>query len=367
MLVEEFAQTVRRETDFVSEGSNTERFRRAFEDSPHIRVPQVDWDLTAGGVLTLERIEGVPVYDDEALDRIGVDRKALASHMTDCFMRQYFELGLFHSDPHPGNLVVQAPDVLGILDFGQIGRLSDTMRSRLGTVLVAALNHDFDIVADVFDDLNALPDDLDAERLKADLATLTDKYAGVPIGRLNLKDLFDEITAVARRHRVVLPRDFVLLGKSMVSMGGVALDLDPEIKMVEVVRPKVRRLMLEKTSPRRLAHHGLTSAYHLVALAEQGPRAVRQIVRRLLRGRLQILFRHENLDHLITELDRSSNRIAFALIVASIILGSAILLHSGIGPNVPYSEVPLLGILGFGIAGLLGAWLAIAILRSGRM
>jgi ubiquinone biosynthesis protein len=367
MLVEEFAQTVRREIDFVSEASNTQRFRRTFEDNPNIRVPNVLWDLTAGGVLTLERIEGVPIYDEAALARIGADRQALGRHLTECFMRQYFELGLFHADPHPGNLVAQAPDVLGILDFGQIGRLSDAMRSQLGTVLVAALNHDFDIVVDVFDDLAALPDDLEAERLKGDLAALTDKYAGVPIGRLNLKDLFDEITATARRHRVVLPRDFVLLGKSMVAMGGVALDLDPEIKMVEVVRPKVRRLMAEKASPRRLAHHGLTTAYHVAAMVEQGPRSLRQLMRKLIRGRFQILFRHENLDHLINELDRSSNRIAFALIVASIILGSAVMLQAEIGPNVPYTEIPLLGILGFFIAGLLGVWLVIAILRSGRL
>jgi len=367
LLVEEFAQTVRREIDFVSEASNTQRFRQAFERDENIRVPRVNWDLTAGGVLTLQRLEGAAVYDAEALDRLGVDRKALAENLTECFMRQYFELGLFHSDPHPGNMVAQAPAVLGILDFGQIGRLSDSMRSNLGTVLVAALNRDFDVVVDIFDDLRALPDDPDVDRLKADLAALTDKYSGVPIGRLNLKDLFDEITSVARRHRVVLPRDFVLLGKSLVSMGGVALDLDPEIRMVEVVRPKINRLLLEKASPRRLMHHGLTSAYHLASLVEQGPRSLRQLARKVLRGRLQILFRHENLDRLITELDRSSNRIAFAMIVASIILGSAIILQTHVGPNVPGTEIPMLGLMGFLLAGLLGAWLAIAILRSGRL
>ena len=367
LMVEEFAQTVRREVDFIAEASNTQRFREAFADDPHIRVPRVLWELTSSGVLTLERLEGVLVYDAEALAAAGADRKALAAHFTDCFMRQYFELGLFHSDPHPGNLVVLPPDVVGILDFGQVGRLGDAMRSKLGTALVASINRDFDIVLDVFDDLAALPDDVDSERLKGDLAALVDKYAGVPLRQLNLKDLFDEITATARRHRVVLPRDFILLGKSLVTMGGVALDLDPETSMVEVVRPKVRRLMADKVSPRRLAHHGITSAYHLIALAEQGPRSLRQLVRKLMRGRLQILFRHENLERLITELDRSSNRIAFSMIVASIILGSAVVMQAHVGPNVPYTEVPMLGLLGFLLAGLLGVWLVIAILRSGRL
>ena len=365
LMVDEFAQTVRREIDFIAEASNTQRFGEAFADNPHIRVPHVLWNLTSSGVLTLERLEGAAVYDAAAL--AGADRKALASHLTDCFMRQYFELGLFHSDPHPGNLVVQAPAVLGILDFGQVGRLNDAMRSKLGTALIASVNREFDIVLDVFDDLGALPDDVDSERLKSDLVALVDKYAGVPLRRLGLRELFDEITATARRHRVVLPRDFVLLGKSLVTMGGVALDLDPETSMVEVVRPKIRRLMADKASPKRLVHHGMTSAYHLVALAEQGPRSLRQLVRKLLRGRFQILFRHENLEHLITELDRSSNRIAFSMIVAAIILGSAIIMQAHVKPMMPGTDIPLLGLLGFLLAGLLGIWLVIAILRSGRL
>ena len=367
MLVEEFAQTVRKETDFIAEASNTQRFGEAFAEDPHIVVPHVLWNLSGEGVLTLERIEGAPVYDADRLARAGADRKALARHLTECFMRQYFELGLFHADPHPGNLVVQAPDRIGILDFGQVGRVSDAMRSKLGTALIAALNREFDIVLDVLDDLGAVPEELDGERLKGDLAALVDKYAGVPLKRLDLRGLFEEITGTARRHRVILPRDFVLLGKSLVTVGGVALDLDPETSMVAVVRPKIDALVRQKVSPRHLMHQGLASAYHVVSLVEQGPRQLRQVLRKINRGRLQIVFRHENLDRFITELDRSSNRIAFALIVAAIILGSSVLMQAHVRPLIPVTDVPLLGLLGYLVAGLLGVWLAIAILRSGRL
>jgi len=367
LLVEEFAQTVRRECDFIAEASNTQRFAEAYADTPFVRVPRVFWNLTTAGVLTLEQIEGLKVYDTAALEAAGVDRKVLARNLADCFMRQYFDMGLFHADPHPGNLVVMPPDGIGILDFGQIGRMSDTMRAELGTALVAALGRDFDIVLDVLDDLGGLPEELDAERLKSDLSALVDKYAGVPLRRVNLKSLFEEITAVARRHRIILPRDFILLGKSLVTMGGVALDLDPDMSMVEVVKPKVRKILLEKASPKRLLHEGMAAGYHLMSILEQGPRQIRQLARKLMRGRLQLVFRHENLDRFITELDRSSNRIAFAMIVAATILGSAILLQARTGPNVPGTEVPILGILGFLVAGFLGTWLAIAILRSGRL
>ena len=365
-IVEEFAQTVRRETDFISEASNTQRFHEAFAERPLIVVPQVLWNLTTGGVLTLERVEGIPVYADGRLADAGADRPALARTLTECFMYQYFELGLFHADPHPGNLVVQSPDRIGILDFGQVGRMSDVMRSKLGTALVAALSREFDIVLDVLDDLEALPDEVEAERLKSDLSALVDKYAGVPLKRVDIRALFEELTTVARRNSVVLPRDFVLLGKSLVTMGGVALDLDPDTSMIEVVRPKVQTLVREKISPKHLLHRGMTSAYHLVSLAEQGPRHLRQLFRKINRGRLQIVFRHENLDRFITELDRSSNRIAFAMIVAAIILGSSVLMLARARPLIA-GDISVLGLAGFVVAGLLGVWLALAILRSGRL
>jgi len=367
LLIEEFAQTVRRETDFIAEASNTQRFAEVFADNPRVRVPRVLWNLTTAGLLTLERLEGIPIYDAGALVAAGADRKRLAAVLTECFMRQYFELGLFHADPHGGNLVAQAPDVIGILDFGQIGRMNEAVRDKLGTALIAALHRDFDIVIDVLDDLGSLPDEVDADRLKADLTALVDKYSGLPLKRVNLKSLFEELTAAARRHRAILPRDLVLLGKSLVTMGGVALDLDPDMSMVDAVRPKVQAIVAEKASPKHILHHAVTSAYHLANLAEQGPRELRHLARKIMRGRLQIVFRHENLERPVAELDRASNRIAFALVVAATILGSSILILSHIGPNVPGTEVPVLGLLGFVVAGFLGAWLAFAILRSGRL
>ena len=367
LMIEEFAQTVRRETDFIAEASSTERFRQAFQADPTVVVPRVLWELTGPGVLTLELIEGIPATDAAALAAAAVDRKTLARNLTSCFMRQYFDLGLFHADPHPGNLVVQPPARLGILDFGQMGRLSEAMRSKLSTLLMAGLAREFDIVVDVLDDLDTLPDDLDAERFKGDLAALVDKYAGIPLQRMDLRGLFEELTGAARRHRIVLPRDFVLLGKSLVTMGGVALDLDPEVSVVELVRPKMRSLAAEKVSPKHLASRGLQTAYHVAALVEHGPRQVRELARKLNRGRLQMIFRHENLDRLITELDRSSNRLAFAVIVAAVILGSAVITQAKVGPDLPGTDVPVLGLLGFLVAGMLGIWLAIAILRSGRL
>jgi len=282
-------------------------------------------------------------------------------------MRQYFEIGLFHADPHPGNLLAQAPARIGIMDFGMVGRLSDDMRSKLGTALVAALNHEFEVVIDVFDDLGCLPEEIDEARLKSDLGMLLGKYAGVPIERIDIRMIFDEIMDIDRRPGVVLPRDFVLLGRSLVTRGGVTRWLDHTISVVEIVQSQIRRLVTQRMAPERMARRGLLSAYHLVSLVEQGPRALRQIFRKALRGRLQMVFRHEGLDHLINEIDRSTNRLAFSVIVAAIILASSVIMLAKVGWTFPGTDIPVLGLLGYLMAGILGVWLLIAIIRSGRM
>lgn len=367
MLVEEFNRTLRRELDFVNEASVTSRFHEEFEDNPSIQTPRVFWDLTSHNILTLERIEGLTVRSDDDIKGHGLDRKQLARNLLDAFFHQYFHMGVFHADPHPGNLLAQPPDRWGIIDFGQTGRLDDEMRSRLVICLVAATNRQLELVVDVFDDLGALPDDIDREQFTGDLAVLLDKYYGTPLKHIRIGTLFEEVVAVARQHSVVLPRDFVLLGKSLSTVGGMATRLDPECAPVQVVRPKLNRMLIERLSPNRLKQRATSHAYHLATFFQQGPQMLRRFLRKLLRGQTQIIFRHEGLANFIQELDRSSNRIAFSVVTGAIILASSILMNAKLGPFVPGTDISVLGLAGYVIAAFAGLWLLISIFRSGRL
>ena len=365
LLVDEFARTLTRELDFVNEASITARFSEAFADDLHIRTPQVFWELSSHNILTLERLEGLTVSPETDFEAAGLDRRRLAHNLLEAFFKQFFELGLFHADPHPGNLLAQAPESWGIIDFGQVGRLDADLRSRLAMGLTAAVNRQFDLVIDILDDLGTLPEDADHGQLKNDLAALLDKYYGTPIKRIRIGSLFEEVVAVARQHRVILPRDFIMLGKSLASIGGVALMLDPDCAPLEFIKPRLNRLLVEKMSPRNLAGALGLNVYHLATLAQQAPQMLRTIARNLMRGQMRLIFRHDGLDNFINELDRASNRIAFSVVTAAIILGSSVILLAKVGPK--WGEVAYLGLVGFVVAAVAGLWLLISIFRSGRL
>ena len=365
MLVEEFAHTLRRELDFVNEAAITSRFYESFADHPTIRTPRVFWELSSRDMLTLERLEGVTISPDTDFEALGLDRHALARHLLDAFFHQYFDMGIFHADPHPGNLLAGAPDVWSLIDFGQVGRLDVDMRSQLGTCLMAAIHRQLDLVVDILDDLGTLPEEIDRNHFKNDLATLLDKYYGLPIKRIHIGAVFEEVIALARDHRIILPRDFVLLGKSLASVGGVALMLDPDCAPIEIISPKLKRLFLDKLSPAHLARSLGTNAYHLSTFLHQGPQMLRRLLRNLMRGQTRLIFRHDGLDNFITELDRSSNRIAFSVVTAAIILASSVIMLAKVGPM--WGTMPVLGLIGFVMAAIGGIWLLISILRSGRL
>jgi len=365
MLVDEFAHTLRQELDFVNEAAVTSRFYDSFADDERIGTPRVFWDLSSRDVLTLERLSGAVVSSDTDFAALGIDRPRLARNLLDAFFKQFFELGLFHADPHPGNLLARAPDRWNLLDFGQVGRIDEAMRTRLAMCLMAAVRRELDLVVDILDDLDTLPEDLDRHHFKTGLVTLLDKYEGMPIKRMRITTLFEEVVAMAREHRIVLPQDFVLLGKSLATVGGVAMMLDADCQPLEIITPKLRQLLRDRVSPGRIVRDLGTNAYHVTAMLNQGPQMLRRLLRNLTRGQTRLIFRHEGLDNLIGEIDRSSNRIAFSVITAAIILGSSVILLAKVGPRA--GDLAILGLLGFVVAAVSGIWLLISIFRSGRL
>ena len=174
------------------------------------------------------------------------------------------------------------------------------------------------------------------------------------------------VTALARESRVVLPRDFVLLAKSMVTIFGTAQMLDPDFNLAEILRPRAKQVLRQRLAPAQLVKSAGLSLWSLGTLLQALPRSLLRILRRTESGRLQITFRHTGLEHFVSELDRAANRITVSLILASIVVGSSLLLALKTGPLL-YGDISILGLFGYVVAGLLGLWAVWGILRSGRL
>jgi ubiquinone biosynthesis protein len=365
-IIDEFSDTIRRELDFVNEASTTTRFYEAFKDDPHIYTPQVRWDLTGNSVLTMEYMDGVRLRDAlEGGDRF--DKKALARNLSECFLHQYFEMGFFHADPHPGNLLVRPPDNIVLFDFGMVGQIDDELVGRLVIGIIATVNKEIDVLIDVLADLGALGRETNRPILARDLRLWLEKYYGLPLKRLELGTIFRELIETVRRNDVVLPRDFVAIFKSLATAWGVVLQLDPELVLLDLLQPKLSKLLRERASPKRLLRIAGLSTWHILSVLRDAPRLLRDLMRGIGRGQFQINIKHENLDYLASELDRSSNRLAFSVLVASTIIGSTMLLSMQAEVTVFGVPIRYLGFVGYAISFVMAAWLLVAILRSGKM
>jgi ubiquinone biosynthesis protein len=367
MIVDEFSQSMNRELDFMYEASATHRFAEAFAGSPAVHVPRVVWERTGANVLTMQRLSGLRMAEALEGRADGVHRRGLAKNLAECFLKQYFEMSLFHADPHPGNLLVYPPDQIGLIDFGMVGQVQDELTGQLVVALVATIQREVDCVIDVLADLGSIGPATDRARLRRELRELLEKYYGQPLRRLDLGVIFYELTDLMRRHDVVLPRDFVMLGKSLVAVAGVALQLDPELNLLELIRPRIKRMVSERLSSRRLLRGLLLGSWHIASALGELPRQLRDWMRGLSRGQMQIKIRHENLEHLASEIDRSSNRLSFSIFLAATIIGSSMLIRVPPADTVLGFSLRYFGFVGFAVSFVMGLGLLIAILRSGKL
>jgi ubiquinone biosynthesis protein len=366
-IIEEFELVLLRELDFVAEASATARFEEAFQGDDAVRIPHVHWELISPRVLTLGRLSG------QNLDTVNyegpppVDRHLLARRLVNIYLKQFFDMRLYHADPHPGNILITAPAHIGLIDFGQVGMLSDDTATSLVIMLLGLVYREAEIVVEVLADLGAVEPGTDTRMLTRAMRQMLDKYHGLPLKRLDLPGIFNELARITRDYGVTLPRETVMVLKTLVTIAGVALKLDPELDLVALFTPRIKGLISKQFEPRRILRSAGVSVWHILSMLKAAPAQLRSGFRLLGSGKWQVHLRHENIDQLTNEIDRSSNRMAFAVVIAGVIIGSSMLIGSSTEFTVFHVKAQWIGVVGYAFAGLLGVSLLWAIWRSGRL
>jgi ubiquinone biosynthesis protein len=364
-IVEEFSRTLEREIDYTIEASNAERFARQFVGNSSVYVPHIFREVSTKRVLTMEYIDGIKASEIDTLEKKGFDRKIIASRGADLILEQVFKYGFFHADPHPGNISVLPDDVVCYLDFGMMGRVDRHAKKDFAGIVSAYIGRDESKMADALLKIVAWDEEPDRRVLERDIADFVDLYLYKSLKELRIEDLFHQLLELIKRHQLQLPPDMFLMIKALAQVEGLGLVLDPDFDMTEKVAPFIKRLKLERFSPKQVVSDFLDSGEGLIQLLKEIPEELRDILKQLRQGKVSIGFEHKGLEKLIFALDQSSNRIAFSLVVAALIIGSSLVIRSNLGPFI--FGFPVLGIAGFSVAGVLGIWLLISILRSGRM
>lgn len=369
-VVEEFSRTINRELDFFIEASNGVRLRKNFEGHEDLVIPEVLTALSSRRVLVLERIEGVRIDDHAGIERLGHDRREIALKGAGAFFKMVLQDGLFHADPHPGNIFVLPDGRLGLVDFGIVGRVTEENMDHFANVLVALAEHDYDALAKQYLNLGFVSEEaVDTERfqreLREDLAELLEPYYGMTVGQIDFGTYVERVTAILHRHQLRIPQNLYLMDKALLTLEGILKQLDPGFDYLAAARPFVEELVARRSHPSRLLRRARKNLEGVADLATAIPRQVRTVVGKMLRGDLGVKLHHEGLPNLIRDLDRSSNRLSFSIITGALVVASSIIIHSGQGHKL--FGMPVFGLIGYVIAGLLGIWILIGILRSGQL
>lgn len=368
-IVEEFSRTVRKELDFVEEARNCCRFRKNFEHNLDVYIPKIYAEFVTEKVLVMEMIEGVRIDNIKAIEEMGLDRKRLAKIGVDAYFKQILEDGFFHADPHPGNILVMSTGMIAFLDFGIVGRVSDELKEAMASTFLALIQRDFDRLIDQYIELGIVPEDFDIDifrrDFKSDLLDLLEPLYGLTLQEINFAQYLDAVTHLAIKHNLRIPSDLLLINKAMLILENLGRQLDPNFDFVAASEPFASKIIKKKVSPLRLYNKARKNIMEIGDFAFLFPRQLKQIIKKTLRDDIQIKMFHVNLPEFIKDMDRSSNRIAFAMIVSAMILSSAIMHATGVGPTI--FGISILGLTAFGFAFLLGIWLIISIIRSGRL
>lgn len=364
-IADELWKTTKQEVDFTVEARNLQLFKLNFQNDDRIFLPKIYWNLSSTRVLTLEFIDGIKISDADKLRSAGIDPEKLIRNGGQLVAEQIFEHGFFHADPHPGNLFALRDSRIAPIDFGMMGRLSPTSIDLINDLLVAASTEDSRRLVRVLQNYDLVRDDAKQRSLEADLTTFLHRFHRLPLSKINMKELMKDTFEIITSHEVTLPTELMMLVKALVTYEEVARSVYPEYDFISELEPSIRKLARRKFSPSNLIGDLSRYAVDLRDLVVNFPFELRGIMRRLRQGDLSIAFRHRGLEHLILELEKASNRLAFALIIAALIIGSSLIMTRKFGLII--YGVPALGMIGYITAGFLGIWLAIAILRSGKL
>lgn len=368
-IVEEFARTVRKELDFIEEGKNAMRFRKNFEGSRTVFIPGVYMKYTTEKVLVMERINGVRIDDIEGIDRLGLDRKKIAKMGVDAYFKQVLEDGFFHADPHAGNIFATPKGMIAFMDFGIVGRVSPELRETMANGFLALMRKDFDKLVDQYVALGLVPEHVDIDvfrrEFKADLSDFLEPLYGITLKELNFAEYIDTITHMAIKYKLKLPSDLLLVDKAMLILENIGRELDPAFDFIAAAQPYAAKLIKERVSPSRVYDKARKTFGDIGDFAVIFPRQMKQIIQKVLKDDMHVKMTHIGLDKFIRDMDRSSNRIAFAMIISAMLISSAIMHAMGVGPKI--HGISLLGLSAFGFAFIMGIWLLISIIRSGRL
>jgi len=325
-----------------------QRCQSQFASDPTAHIPCAIEAFSTPRVIAMEFIEGVGVDDLEGIRALGADPAEVAVTGARILLRQIFQFGFFHADPHPGNLRVLAGGVVAPLDYGMFGQLDSRTRERIADLLAGLIAQDPDRVLGALAALDVRGDQVDPKALRRDVSELVHTYSELTLDHINLGLLLRELIAFIRTHQLHIPPDLVLLIRSLVTIESVGRHLDPHFDIARQLEPFLRELALRRFHPYRLLNQTTQTVENLQRIGTLLPDLLSQSLESIKRGELNVRFDLQGFERLVRQLTRASNTLAIGIVIAGLLVASSLMLRVG-ATSLAYS--------GFAFGMVLSIWL----------
>jgi len=327
-IVQEIADTIKTETDYIQEGHNAEYFGQFFQEDRTIHIPKIFWDSTTVRVITMERIRGIGILDVPSLDKAGFDRKELAKRSVSLWLKMVFEADVFHADPHPGNLFVETDGRLGLVDFGMVCMVDDEVRWRLANALKAILDRNVDLLIDALIELGAVSLRLEGSRarLRKDMKYVMSHYPTIHLQKRSetVSSNLGQLFSLLRRNHIQLPSNTFLLLKTIVMAQSLGRGLDPEFDITPMLESSVIRIIKNRYSIMAALRRMPAAAAELASLVGGLPQRLDRMMKTAERGEIQVRADVSGVGQHIHHLERIVNRTVLCILGASVIIGGAL-------------------------------------------
>ncbi len=354
-IVAEFARSIEKEIDYTIEASHMERFAAVFQGDMSIYVPKVFREVTTERMLTMEYVDGIKASEIDRIDAEGLDRKVITSRGADLILKQIFEHGFFHADPHPGNIFVLPDNVICYLDYGMMGRIDQKTREDCAELLYALAQRDEHKTVRALLRLVEYDARPAVQVLERDVGDFMGQHLYKSLKDIEIAKLFQNIVELISRHRLKIPQDLFLMIKALTTWEGVGLSLDPNFYIMEKAAPFVQRVRTARMHPERIADEIWESGIDLIRLLRELPAELHEILLQVKQGKVKMELEHRGLGPIEGIHDRAAHRIAFSIIIAALIVGSALIVLAKTPPLL--FGIPVVSIAGFATAAVMTAWL----------
>ena len=357
-IATEFQRMLRRELDFNRELRNMQEFARQLADDPTVRIPHPFPDLSGNRVITMEMVEGIKLVETQRLAAAGIDLNEVARRGANLYLKMIFANGFYHADPHPGNLVLMEGNVIGLMDFGMVGRIDERLLEDMEELFLAVTNLDAEHLTSVIIRVGAVPAELDRSSLSVDLADYISHYGSQSLESLDLSGSLNELIDLIHRYRISLPARMAMLLKVLVTLEGTAKLLSPRFSLLEVMKPYRKKMLLRRLSPARQVRKLRRLSWDVRRLLDVLPRGLGEIVEQIQAGKFDV-----HLDH--RGLEPSVNRLVLGMLASALFLGSSLMISRDVPPML--FGVSVMGATGMMMSIFLGLRLWRAISKSGHL